>query len=498
MNAYPRDIRPALPDAIEAEQALLGSILANNETYWSVAGFLKPSHFTEKLHRDMYEALGAMITEGRVTNVITVKQYIPWDQVIKTWDRDDEKQVELTVGLYVVRMLREIPGGDAYGYGRTIIEVWSRRQLIEELYDGIELARNMPVGATPQKIIAELTGRLVTISSEISEGTKAITMADAVDRAVQSIDDAYKFKKPAGILTGIAAVDQLTGPWEPGQQIIIGGGTKQGKTALALQCCVGLAAHGVVWIYSGEMSIKQLAMREIARRTGIPVWKQKEGRISKAEWDRLLFVREEVKKLPILIEKRRLTIEQIHQIGREIKMERGLAAMCIDHVGLLEWGKEDARREEAALSAKATQQLKAVYEDLGVPGMSLVQLKKNTFVQSSFGGRQKSFNDRVREAIYSRPKYTDLMGAVERDADHVLIPFNARPIIAGLEPEEGSDDYLLWEDRMREHEKKAEIILALSREQQFPNRREVEWHGETTSFGPAFVGRQESLLPEGF
>ena len=104
----------------------------------------------------------------------------------------------------------------------------------------------------------------------------------------------------------------------------------------------------------------------------------------------------------------------------------------------------------------------------------------------------------MRAAIRLRPKYTDLMGAVERDADHVLIPFNARPLLAGLEPEEGSDDHVLWEGKMSEHENKAEIILALSREQTFPQRRDVEWHGETTSFGPAFVGRQESLLPEGF
>ena len=68
-------------------------------------------------------------------------------------------------------------------------------------------------------------------------------------------------------------------------------------------------------------------------------------------------------------------------------------------------------------------------------------------------------------------------------------------LVEGLETK--ADDYLVWEDRMREHENKAEIILALSREARFPERRQVEWHGETTSFGPPFVGKQESLLPEG-
>lgn len=492
MNAHAREYKLPLPDAHEAEESLLGAIFLDNSVYWRVAGFLKPSHFhgggEKSANGLLYEVMGTMIAEGRPVTPITIKPYIQADIVVGS----DEKG-EMTFLRYVIKLQVEATGTKAaYENARAIIEMWARAKLVGVAEDLEGMARNMAANDNPRNIISVVTGSLVAISNAISEGTKAISMADAVGQAVQAIDDAYHFKKPAGILTGLDAVDQLTGPWEPGQQIIIGGGTKQGKSALAMQCAVGLAQHGTVWIYSGEMSVKQLAMREIARRTGIPVWRQKQGRISQVDWERLNHVRKEVEKLPVLIEKRRLTLEQIHQIGREIKMERGLAAMCIDHVGLLEWGKDDARREEHALSAKATQQLKAIYEDLGIPGMSLVQLKKNTFVPA-YGSRPKAFVDRMREAIRLRPKYTDLMGAVERDADHVLIPFNARPLLAALEPEEGSDDHILWEGKMSEQEKRAEIILALSREQQFPNRCEVEWHGETTSFGAPFVGRQETL-----
>lgn len=484
----------ALPDAREAEEALLGAILIDNSVYWRVAGFLKPEHFRDGekgINGPLYSLFGQMISEGRPVTPITVKPYVDADSVVHT----DQDGTVTTLLLYIIRLQSECPGTfAAYENARAIIEMWARHRLIGVAQDLESMAWSMPIGITPEKIIGEVSGRMSAISREIEDGRKAVTMSDAVEQAVQAIDAAYNFRKPAGILTGIEPVDQLTGPWEPGQQIVIGGGTKQGKTALALQIAVGLAAHGPVWVYSGEMSFKQLAMREIARRTGIPVWRQKEGRIAQADWDKLAFVRQEVAKLPIVIEKRRLTLEQIHQHGREMKMEKGLAAMVVDHVGLLAWGKENARRDEWEQSQIATRELKAIYEDLGIPGASLVQLKKNTFVHSHNG----SFASRLREAINRRPKYTDLMGAVERDADHVLIPFNARPIIAGLEPEEGSDDHMVWEDRMREHEKKAEIILALSREQSFPARRSVEWHGETTSFGPPFQGKQESLLSEGY
>lgn len=484
MNALydPREFN-ALPDAIEAEQAVLGAIMIQNDAYWRVAGFLRAEHFTEPFHQVLYSALGTMIAEGRSANPITVKPYLPMDQKIGP----------MTAMAYIAKLAADaVTAINAYDYGRAVIEMWARRQLAEVGSDLRKMAIHMPVDMTPEKIIGEVTRTFIEVETAIGERERAVTMAEAIDVAMESIDDAYKFKRRAGIETGVTAVDQLTGPWEPGQQIIIGGGTKQGKTALAMQCAVGLARFGTVWVYSGEMSIKQLAMREIARRTGVPVWRQKQGRISIAEAERFQAVRQEVARLPILIEKRRLTLEQIHSTGRELKRSKGIAAMVIDHVGLLSWGRDDQKREEHALAAKATQQLKAIYDDLGIPGISLVQLKKNTFVED-FRGRQ-SFEARMRSAVLRRPKYTDLMGAVERDADHVLIPFNARPILASLEPEEGSDDYILWEGKIAEHEKRAEIILALSREATFPQRQQVEWHGETTSFGPPFVGRQESLL----
>lgn len=481
MNAHQRDFT-SMPDASDAERTILGAILADNSIYWQVNGFLKPHHFIDLFHGQLFELMGTTLAAGNPVNPLTLKPFLS----------DVHQSQEMSHYAYVVHLFaNRVVGFGVEGSARAVVDNWGQVRGISLLEDVIKALRTLPVNTTVKQVFTDAQAELTAIGNEIGEESHAVTMADAVGQAMQAAEDAYKFKKPIGISTGVEAVDQLTGPWEPGQQIIIGGGTKQGKTALAMQCGVGLAAHGPLWIYSGEMSIKQIAMREIARRTGIPVSRQKQGRISQTEWAQLAQVKQDVERLPILIEKRRLTLDQIHDVCRTIKRERGLAGICIDHVGLLAWGRDDSRREDYALSAKATQQLKAIYEDLGVPGMSLVQLKKNTFVQHF---TKKSIIDRMREAIYLRPKYTDLMGAVERDADHVLIPFNARPILAGLEPEEGSDDHILWEGKMSEHEKRAEIILALSREQDFPQRRQVEWHGATTSFGPPFVGKQETLL----
>jgi replicative DNA helicase len=139
-----------------------------------------------------------------------------------------------------------------------------------------------------------------------------------------------------------------------------------------------------------------------------------------------------------------------------------------------------------------------MYRDLDVPGVSISQLKKNTFFKP-YGDSRKTgedFKKMLRIAISQRPNYADLMGSIEQHADHVIMPYNPLPILAQLEPPEETAEWFIWEEQMRGCDGKAEIILALSRSKKFPQRRSVEWHGETTSFGKPIVGRQESLFEE--
>lgn len=473
-----------LPANIEAEQALLGALLVNNAAYEGVRHFLKASDFSELLHERIYALVADAIQAGRIASPVTLKPFLP----------SEEKIGDVTVGQYMARLAgAAVTVVNAPDYGRAVYEAARRRELHSAGLALMEQACDAGVEVSPWQIRADHDERLNALCEAWDFGDDTgVTLGDAVADAIKATNDAYAFKRPVGISTGIEAVDRLTGPWEPGQQIIIGGGTKQGKSALAMQCAIGLARHGTVWIYSGEMTARQLAMREIARRTGIPASRQKEGRLSRQEFEKMEDARGEVARLRVIIERRRMTLEQIHRTALDVKRRHGLAAMVVDHIGLLNWTGPLARREPHEQAAEATKHLKALYGELGIPGISVSQLKKNTF---GHDGRLK-FRDQLHQALTRRPRYTDLLGAVEYDADHVIIPFNPSPLIAAIEPLAGSEDYVQWEDAVEKYRGRASIVLALSREQPFPRREDVEWHGETTSFGPPLVGRQEALFED--
>lgn len=186
MNAMDRNFRPVLPDAIEAAEALLGAILTNSEAYWRVAGFLKPEHFTEKLHQKLYETMATMIAEGRAVNPITIKPYLPADQMVSA---------DVSVFEYVIRLSSSaVTVVGAYDYGRAVIETWARRQIITRLEDAIELARHMPADMTPEKIIGEASGQLIKIAQEGNEragSTKyGVLLPNAVSKVAKASTDA--------------------------------------------------------------------------------------------------------------------------------------------------------------------------------------------------------------------------------------------------------------------------------------------------------------------
>jgi replicative DNA helicase len=472
------------PSNLEAEQALIGTLLINNDALKILPPGLETGHFHEPLHRALFEAAKACARAGRNINPVTLRGFLSPEMAARSVG-------EITVSAYLARLaVSAAPAMHAPDFAAAIMLCAQRRAALG-LAEGIEVAAWCAEDETEfAEHIRENRDRLTDIITLIEgQDEGAAGFAEAIDRALDSTSDAARGLEPMGIDPGIPALAALTGPWQKGQLIIIGGGVKQGKSALAMQSLFTIAEKHAVALNSGEMSRNQLIMREKARRTGISASRQQRGRVSESDFEALVKAGVEMKRLkPVHIDCRRLTLPQIDaQIGR-LTAETGVEAYFLDHIGKIQWTGRMEYEDEFKQGQRATSTLKDLAQKHDIPIIALTHLKKSAF--QDYQGR--SFRERLNAAINRRPTYRDLVGNMDKDADQVVIVFQAKPIVAGMEPGAGTEDYLAWEEAMERVSGRAELLLSLSRESEFPRRREVAWDGRTTSYGATFNQTQNS------
>lgn len=457
---------------VDGEGAIIGTILVNNDAFQLVAGMLQPAHFSQGVLGDVYQVMGDLIKQGKVAAPITIKPFLPWDKNIDN---------ETTVGKLVARACAQhsLPPSMLPQIAQMLVDLYKRRQIVAVAEEMIRTAQNIETDSDPAKIGEKA---ITEISQALSDGDDiygAVSFGSALDDALDDTDRAYKGKKGTGISYRFRPVEELIGPMCGGQLIILGGATKQGKSALAGQLAMGAASEGnAVWFYSGEMSAKELAMRESSRETNVTVNRQKRGKVTENDFERLMSFRNANKDKQIYIQQKRLTLDQIEERVRYFVSKKGKGLVVIDHMGLIDRDKNEKKLADWEFGQIVTAKLKQIARDLDIPIVGCAQLKKNVFADYKPTINEKFFHG----LLAKKPRYSDLIGAIERDADHVLIPFRPVVFLKEHEPSKMSDLHEFWSDLVEQNEDKAKIFLALSRESQWPRDVECGWHGPTTSF----------------
>ncbi|MBM7049705.1 MULTISPECIES: DnaB-like helicase C-terminal domain-containing protein [Rhizobium] len=477
MNAQARDFHgsPTLPDAIEAEQALLGALLMKNDSIEAVPVNFEASHFEERIHFLMFEAMLKLRADGKTFSPITLKNMLP-----------NERIGDLTLPQYMARLVSDAVGFINIPDWCAAITAAAARREIHSLADDLRQIAFEEELRIPDDIAA-LRQRLAEVTQSLSGEEATFSLSDAIDRTLDAT--AGQGSAISGINPGIPEVMQLTGPWQNGQLIVIGGGVKQGKTALAMQCMFEMAREYPIFLFSGEMTVDQILMREKARRSGVSARQQKLKKVTGDEIEMLVRAGLEMKSLQhIEIDCRRLTLDQFCKKARSLKKSHNIGAAFADHIGKFRWEGKMADAEEHKQAHVATSGLKDLSMELNIPIIALTHLKKSAF--QDYQGR--NYEERLKAVLYRRPTYRDLLGNLDKDADQVLIPFQPRPILAGMEPGEGTSDWNVWRELMDQTEGKAEILLSLSRESEFPRRRDIAWDGNSTSYGPSYKQQQNA------
>jgi replicative DNA helicase len=473
------------PHNIEAEQALLGAILVNNDAFYRVSDFLEPKHFFETIHLTIFETAGSLIRMGKVATPVTLKTFLPAETDIGG----------MTVGQYLARLAAEATTIiNAQDYGRTIYELALRRDLIGIGEDMVNVAYDAPVDFAPRAQIEDAERRLYELAESGRYDGGFQRFSQALTVAVDMAAEAFRRDgKLSGIATGMRDLDIKMGGLQHSDLIIVAGRPGMGKTALATNIAYNVAkAHraevqadgtmksvngGIVGFFSCEMSAEQLATRILAEQTSIASSTIRRGGISEADFEKIRDYSIELQSLPLYVDETGgLSISQLTARARRLKRQKGLDLIVVDYIQLLQGSgkRSDNRVQEVT---EITTSLKALAKELNVPIIALSQLSRQV----------ESRDDK-------RPQLSDLResGSIEQDADVVIFVFREEYYLANKEPRVGTPEYEKWQLDMSLVHGKAEVIIAKQRHGP-TGTVELQFEGQFTRFSDL---SSDSHLPE--
>src|SRR6185295_60760 len=224
----------AAPHNLEAEQALLGAILVNNEAHDRVSGFLEPHHFYDPLHQEIYETASKLIASGKQATPITLKTFFESAEPI---------DAGLTVPQYLGRLAANAATIiNARDYGRTIHDLATRRGLILIGEDVVNAAYDSPVDFPPKEQIEEAETRLFALAETDKYGQGFLAFNAALTNAIDMAGNAFKRDGHlSGIATRFVGLDGKMGGLQPSDLIVLAGRPSMGKTALATNIAFNVA-----------------------------------------------------------------------------------------------------------------------------------------------------------------------------------------------------------------------------------------------------------------
>ena len=469
------------PQNFEAEQALLGAILANNHALEKVAEFLKPFHFASPVHSAIYQAVLTLHSRGHSADPVTLKGYLANDG---TLDEVGGVKYLMDLAATAVTII------NAEDYAKLIFDRYLRRQLIGLGTDIVNNAYAINLDSDASLQMAQAEKKLYELGTEgqIEGGPKPFV--DTLTEVIQEVSEAKKNPDGiSGVSTGFRDLDNKMGGLHKSDLLILAGRPGMGKTSVATCLAVNTARRFLedikagkerkgVAFFSLEMSASQLAGRILAMETQIASDKLRNGKITTDEFRRVVGFAAELEKVPLYVDDTPgLTVAAIHNRCRRLKRDssKGLGLVVIDYLQLIDMSTSAYKGDMVRGLTETTRLLKIMAKDLNVPVLVLSQL-----------------NRAVEQREDKRPLLSDLRdsGSIEQDADIVMVVFrehyyikNSIPVQRQNETEDKFNDRMRkWEKSLVDLEKKAELIIAKQRHGSL-GTIDLSFEGQFTRFG---------------
>lgn len=433
-------IMPRLPPHnIEAEQALLGAILINNDAIETVSELIGPEDFYDPLHSRIYETAVKLAQAGQLVTPVTLKAYFDHEPKLDT----------ITVPQYLGRLVSHATSViNAPDYANTIRELARRRGLIligEEIADrSHKVSADMPVTAQIEAAEAGLFQL-----TDHGRGFRTRRLDEVLPEVLTASAQRYETGNALpGLSTGFISLDDLLGGLRPGNLIVLAGRPAMGKSALAEQIALNVARFSApVLFVSCEMSDTELARRALSTECRISGNKIESGDFGGEEdWRRIEAAGKALSGIPLFLDVAAgLTPETLLSQARRMVRTRNVGLIILDYLQLM---RVDGARGRYEIATAVSNALKAIAVALQVPLIAISQLSRE--------------NERRQD---KRPLLSDLResGAIEQDADVVMFVHRPEYYLRQDEPDPGSDEYEQWQTKLLRWIGKAEIIVAKHR-----------------------------------
>lgn len=382
------------PQSLEAEKAVLGSVLLDPLMCDDVVLAVRPQDFYAHAHQTLFSHLLAMHEAGsRIDPTLLV------DRLKKAGD------LEAVGGIaYLGEIVGAVPtAANAVYYAQVVRDKATLRALIhtstEVLRDAYDQSRE------PQELLASAEEQVFRI---LEDGTSAdiVSMEEALDDTLTRIDARLSHGGiPGCVETGFTELDSMTGGLNAGELIIIAGRPGMGKTALAANIAEHVALNQQMTLFvSLEMSRHELSERMLCSYARINSHKLRNGHLSRADQDRLPDVSSELSRAALYIDDSpSRTMAQIAATARRLKRRKNLSLVIIDYLQLIEPDNNKDQRQEQV--ARIARRLKTLARELKVPVLCLAQLNRQA----------EASRDNIPRLNHLRES-----GAIEQDADVVL------------------------------------------------------------------------------
>lgn len=354
------------PQNVEAEQAVLGSILLDNEAIYRVIELIAPEDFYRESHRKIYQAILDLNSRNEPADLVTLADYF------KTHGGVD------AVGgtAYLSGLVDGVATAANVGsYASIVREKSLLRRLITAATD---IVTQGYIQAGPVDLFLDQAEKMVFEVAQRKIKQPFVKIADAVRDSFKMIEELYERKElVTGIPTGFVDLDRLTAGLQPADLIIIAGRPSMGKTALALNVAINAATSRKtpVAIFSLEMSKEQLVQRLLCTEAKVDGAKLRSGYLSKQDWERLTQAAGKLSELPLFIDDTAaLSVLAMRAKARRLQREHGLGLVVVDYLQLMR-GTDRAESREREIS-EISQSLKALAKELHVPLLALSQLNR--------------------------------------------------------------------------------------------------------------------------